>query len=50
MNRFVNLYFSYRAVWGIVKLRVHSMVNEMLRLTLLEPAIIQSILAGKQPR
>jgi hypothetical protein len=26
------------------------MVNEMLRLTLLEPAIIQSILAGKQPR
>lgn len=28
----------------------HSMVNEMLRLTLLEPAIIQSILAGKQPR
>lgn len=28
----------------------HSMVNEMLRLTLLEPTIIQSILAGKQPR
>jgi len=28
----------------------HSMVNEMLRLTLLEPAIVQSILAGKQPR
>jgi len=27
-----------------------SMVNEMLRLTLLEPAIIQSILAGTQPR
>jgi len=22
MNRFVNLDFSYRAVWGIVKLRV----------------------------
>jgi hypothetical protein len=28
----------------------HSTVNELLRLTLLEPAIIQSILAGKQPR
>jgi hypothetical protein len=25
-------------------------VNELLRLTLLEPAIIQAILAGKQPR
>jgi hypothetical protein len=25
-------------------------VNELLRLTLLEPAIIQTILAGKQPR
>lgn len=25
-------------------------VNELLRLTLLEPAIIQSILAGRQPR
>ena len=28
----------------------HSTVNELLRLTLLEPAIIQDILAGKQPR
>lgn len=28
----------------------HSTVNERLRLTLLEPAIIQAILAGKQPR
>ena len=28
----------------------HSTVNELLRLTLLEPAIIQSILAGRQPR
>ncbi len=28
----------------------HSTVNELLRLTLLEPAIIQSILAGHQPR
>lgn len=28
----------------------HSTVNEVLRLTLLEPAIIQAILAGKQPR
>lgn len=28
----------------------HSTVNELLRLTLLEPATIQSILAGKQPR
>lgn len=28
----------------------HSSVNELLRLTLLEPAIIQSILAGQQPR
>ncbi len=28
----------------------HSSVNELLRLTLLEPAIIQAILAGKQPR
>lgn len=28
----------------------HSTVNELLRLTLLEPAIIQSVLAGKQPR
>ncbi len=28
----------------------HSTVNELLRLTLLEPAIIQSILAGTQPR
>jgi hypothetical protein len=25
-------------------------VNELLRLTLLEPAIIQAILAGQQPR
>lgn len=25
-------------------------MNELLRLTLLEPAIIQSILAGQQPR
>jgi len=25
-------------------------VNELLRLTLLEPAIIQSILAGQQPK
>lgn len=25
-------------------------MNELLRLTLLEPAIIQAILAGKQPR
>ncbi|GAA4403122.1 hypothetical protein GCM10023089_07050 [Quisquiliibacterium transsilvanicum] len=28
----------------------HSTVSELLRLTLLEPAIIQAILAGKQPR
>ena len=28
----------------------HSAVNELLRLTLLEPAIIQAILAGRQPR
>ena len=28
----------------------HSTVNELLRLMLLEPAIIQSILAGRQPR
>ena len=28
----------------------HSTVNELLRLTLLEPAIIQAILACKQPR
>lgn len=28
----------------------HSTVNELLRLTLLEPDIIQSILAGKQPK
>ncbi|MBV2207542.1 MAG: hypothetical protein KUL87_19155 [Pseudomonas sp.] len=28
----------------------HSTVNELLRLTLLEPAIIQTILSGKQPR
>ncbi len=28
----------------------HSTVNELLRLTLLEPAIIQSILVGQQPR
>ena len=28
----------------------HSTVNELLRLTLLEPAIIQSILAGLQPK
>jgi hypothetical protein len=28
----------------------HSMVNELLRLTLLEPVIIQSILAGQQPK
>lgn len=28
----------------------HSTVNELLRLTLLEPAIIQSIMAGQQPR
>jgi len=28
----------------------HSTVNELLRLTLLEPAIIQSIQAGQQPR
>ena len=28
----------------------HSTVNELLRLTLLEPATIQSILAGKPPR
>src|SRR6218665_3085963 len=28
----------------------HSTVNELLRLTLLEPAIIQSILAGQQRR
>jgi len=28
----------------------YSTVNELLRLTLLEPAIIQAILAGKQPR
>ena len=28
----------------------HSTVNELLRLTLLEPSIIQTVLAGKQPR
>jgi len=28
----------------------HPTVNELLRLTLLEPAIIQAILAGRQPR
>lgn len=28
----------------------HSTVNELLRLTLLEPAIIQGILAGQQPK
>ncbi len=28
----------------------HSTVNELLRLTLLEPAIIHSILAGQQPK
>ena len=28
----------------------HSTVNELLRLTLLDPVIIQAILAGKQPR
>ena len=28
----------------------HSTVNELLRLTLLEPAVIQAILAGKKPR
>ena len=28
----------------------HSTVNELLRLTLLQPAIIQAILAGQQPR
>lgn len=28
----------------------HSTVNELLRLILLEPAIIQTILAGQQPR
>lgn len=28
----------------------HSTVNELLRLSLLEPAIIQAILAGQQPR
>jgi len=28
----------------------HSTVNELLRLTLLEPAIVQSIFAGQQPR
>jgi hypothetical protein len=28
----------------------HSTVNELLRLTLLEPAIIQTILAGRLPR
>jgi hypothetical protein len=28
----------------------HSTVNELLRLTLLEPGIIQSILAGQQPK
>ena len=27
-----------------------STVNELLRLTLLEPAVVQAILAGKQPR
>ena len=28
----------------------HSTVNELLRLTLLEPTIIQTILAGRQPK
>ena len=28
----------------------HSTVNELLRLNLLEPAIIQAILAGQQPK
>lgn len=33
-----------------IRKRGGSKVNELLRLTLLEPAIIQSILAGQQPR
>jgi hypothetical protein len=28
----------------------HSTVNELLRLALLEPAIVQTVLAGQQPR
>ncbi len=28
----------------------HSKVNELLRLALLEPAIVQTVLAGQQPR
>ena len=28
----------------------HSTVNELLRLTLLEPAIVQAIYGGQQPR
>ena len=28
----------------------HSTVNELLRLTLLEPAILQDVVAGRQPR
>ena len=28
----------------------HSTVNELLRLTLLEPAILQAVVAGRQPR
>ncbi|MFZ0790999.1 MAG: hypothetical protein WAM94_15415 [Chromatiaceae bacterium] len=28
----------------------HSTVNELLRLSLLEPAIVQRVLAGQQPR
>ncbi len=28
----------------------HSTVNELLRMTLLEPAVVQAILAGQQPR
>lgn len=37
---------------GIAKLEGlhHSTVNELLRLTLLEPAIIQTILSGQQPK
>ena len=43
--------FSESQIVGILKeVELGAKVNELLRLTLLEPAIIQSILAGQQPR
>ena len=43
--------FSESQIVGILKeVELGAKVNELLRLTLLEPAIIQSILAGQQPK